>query len=181
MTRAKGFALVGALLGSVLAAGMAQAASPATLKCISSQANTLRQAIIQARNDFKSGRAACFGPGADCANKCTSANDANCNDPSVPPTAPGAIAIGNSITACNQACGNKQKSDLNTCRDTFQASQQTPADQAALDACGATAREANLNCKLGCTAQFQDARLACSQALSACLGACASCPTATCP
>jgi len=51
------------------------------------------------------------------------------------------------------------------------------ATEAQLDQCANTARLTSLECRLACTGDVDEERLACSQAQSACLGACASCGT----
>ncbi len=173
MTRAKSFALVAALAALLLAAGVARAASPLTLKCISGESAKLRKAISDARNAFRQGRAACFGPGIQCALQCQADNDDHCNDPAK--LADGALKIADEVKACNTACGDTQKTTIDGCRSDFVNNKIT---QAQLDACANAARQANLDCKLACTDQFDEARLACAQALSACLGSCASCGSA---
>ena len=76
MIRGTTLALAAALAGSLLLSGVAQAASPLTLKCVRREAGALKLCINDCRNSFKSARAACYGPGLECANACTAANDA---------------------------------------------------------------------------------------------------------
>jgi hypothetical protein len=166
MTRAKSFALAAALVAVV--SGMAHAASPITLKCISAESQKLRLAIATARTGFRTGRAACFGPGQQCALQCQANNDSDC-----------ALAIAQAITDCNTVCSDAQKKTIDGCRSDFVNGKLT---QAQLDMCANAARQTGLDCKLACTDAHDEDRLACSQSLSACLGHCASCgSTDPCP
>jgi hypothetical protein len=171
---------IAAAIAALLAAGTVHAASPITLKCISSQAQTLKNTIVKARADFRTNKAACFGPGQQCAIDCQTQNDANCNNPSCISTAScGAVAIGNETTACDNTCAATQKTAIDACRSDF-VNNLITQDQ--LDMCANAARLANANCKIGCTGQFAASRLACSQAYNACLASCASCnSTSPCP
>ena len=170
MTRAKSFALMGAFAASILAAGVAQAASPLTLKCVSAESVKLRKAISDARGAFREGRALCFGPGHDCAVLCQSNNDDHCNNANT--QTEGALDLAKDVQVCNATCSDTQKKTIDACRSDFVNDKIT---QAQLDACANGARQVNLDCKIACTDQFDEARLACSQALSSCLGSCASC------
>ena len=176
MTAPKSCTLAAAM-AALLAAGTVHAASPITLKCISGQAQTLKTAIANARAAFRTNKAACFGPGQQCATDCQTQNDANCNDPSN--TSGGAVGITNATTACDNTCAATQKTAIDKCRSDF-VNNLITQDQ--LDMCANAARLANANCKIACTGQFAAARLACSQAYNACLGSCASCnSTSPCP
>jgi len=165
MTRAKSLALAAALVATV--SGMAHAITPITAKCITGEAQKLKQAILLARGNFRTGRAACFGPGQQCALQCTADNDQQC-----------ALNIAQEILDCNNACGAAQKTTIDGCRSDFLNCKDTPDNcQNTLDMCANGARQTNLNCKLACTDKFDNDRLACSQSLSVCLGHCASCGT----
>src|SRR5262245_3798222 len=90
-----------ALAATLVMAGAALAASPSTLRCVKNEAITLRACQVNCRNEFKTGRAACYGPGATCANACSAANDA-CQDPINAPRT--ASSSGGALTRCNDGC-----------------------------------------------------------------------------
>jgi hypothetical protein len=176
MTAPKSWTLAAAV-AALLAAGTVHAASPITLKCISSEAQTLKTTIANARAAFRTNKAACFGPGQQCASTCQSLNDTTCNDPSN--TTGGAVGIANETTACDNTCAATQKTAIDACRSDFV---NNLINQDQLDMCANAARLANANCKIACTGTFAAARLACSQAYNACLASCASCnSTSPCP
>src|SRR5262249_30200016 len=95
------------------------------------------------------------------------------NDPAK--QAEGGLAIANDVKVCNATCSDTQKQTIDKCRSDF-VNNIITQDQ--LDACANAARQTALDCKLACTDQFDEVRLACNQALSACLGSCASCGSA---
>lgn len=163
MIRGKFVALAAAIMGTMLAASVAQAASPLTLKCVRTEATKLRNDIAAARAKFKANRAACYGPGQQCAGVCTAANDKCLLD-----------NYTNPIDGCNDGCATAQKEAIDVCRSQFQNGLITE-DQ--LEQCANGARLVNLECRLSCTDQYDQARLACNQTQAACLGACASCGT----
>jgi hypothetical protein len=160
MIRGTSLALALALAGSMLLSGIAQAASPLTLKCVRTKATALRTCISSCRNEFKEERAACYGPGAQCALDCSTAND-NCLKP-----------VTAKLTDLNDACNSAQRDAIDACRSAFQNGLITD-DQ--LEQCANNARLVSLECKLAATGQVDQDRLACNQAQAACLGACASC------
>jgi hypothetical protein len=160
MTRGTSLALALALTGSMLVSGVAQAASPLTLKCVRKEAEQLRSSIAAARAQFKQDRASCYGPGSACALECSNQSDA-C-------LAPVTTKLGN----LNDACNSTQRDAIDACRSAFQNGLMTE-DQ--LDQCANNARLQGLECKLAATGQVDQDRLACNQAQASCLGACASC------
>lgn len=160
MIRGTSLALALALTGGMLLSGVAQAASPLTLKCVRSKATTLRTCISTCRDHFKEDRAGCYGPGSGCALDCSNANDACL------------VPITKELADLNDACNNTQRDSIDTCRSAFQNGLMTD-DQ--LEQCANNARLVALECKLAATGQVDDKRLACNQAQAACLGACASC------
>ena len=166
MIRRKIAAVAAAVVGAMLVGTAAQAASPITLKCVASQAQKLKTCVATCRTDFKTNRAACYGPGQDCAQKCQS-DPVNGNDACLKP-------VNDAIAACNGACATAQKDAIDICRSQFQ---NGLIDQNGLDMCANQARLVNLDCKLQCTADNDQNRLACAQQLGACLAACASCGT----
>jgi hypothetical protein len=168
MIRGKFVALAGAVMGAMLAASVAQAASPITLKCVRGESAKLRGDIAAARAKFKAARAACYGPGQACAGACTAAAD-TCLASNV--TAP--------QNACNDACAQAQRDAIDICRSQFQNGLITEGQQ---EQCANLARLANLECRLVCTGQYDEVRLGCTQEQAACLASCASCGTpAQCP
>jgi hypothetical protein len=168
MIRGKCGALAAAIVGTILAAGIAEAASPITLKCVRREAAKLRVDIAAARAKFKANRAACYGPGQECASACTSVND-ECLKTTV--TAP--------LDACNNGCASAQSDAIDVCRSQFQNGLITEAQ---LELCANGARLVSLECRLVCTDQYDEARLACNTAQASCLASCASCGTpAQCP
>lgn len=172
MIRGTSLALA-ALAGAFVLSGVAQAASPLTLKCVRNEATKLRNCISECRNTFKTARAACYGPGLACANKCTFDPDPTIgNDACLAP-------VTASLRACNDACASAQRDAIDVCRSQFQ---NGLINESQLDACVNAARAVNLDCRLTCTDNHDEARLACAQQLGACLAACASCGTPTqCP
>jgi hypothetical protein len=160
MIRGTSLALALALTGSMLLSGAAQAASPLTLKCVRTKAASLRTCISNCRDDFKEARAGCYGPGAQCAQDCATANDA-CLAP-----------VTKELADLNDACNATQRDAIDACRSAFQNGLMTD-DQ--LEQCANNARLQGLECKLAATGQVDDKRLVCNQAQAACLGACASC------
>jgi hypothetical protein len=160
MIRGTSLALALALTGGMLLSGVAQAASPLTLKCVRSKSTQLRACINSCRETFKEARAGCYGPGAVCAQDCSTAND-NCLKPVT-------LALENLTDACNTT----QRDAIDACRSAFQNGLMSD-DQ--LEQCANNARLQNLECKLAATGQVDQDRLACNQAQAACLGACASC------
>ncbi len=165
MIRRKLGAVAAAVVGAMLIGTGAQAATAITLKCVASQARTLKTCVATCRTDFNNNRAACYGPGQQCAQLCQSDPvGGNGNEQCLAP-------VNAAIAACNGACAATQKSSIDVCRSQF------PNDQNQLDMCANQARLVNLDCKLQCTADNDQARLACAQQLGACLAACASCGT----
>ena len=164
MIRGTSLALALALTGGMLLSGVAQAASPLTLKCVRSKSTALRQCISGCRDQFKEDRAACYGPGAQCALDCTGKPVVGFDDCMKPVTA--------QLESLNDACNATQRDAIDACRSAFQNGLMND-DQ--LEQCANNARLVNLECKLAATGAVDDKRLACTQAQSACLGACASC------
>ena len=160
MIRGISLALALALTGGMLLSGVAQAASPLTLKCVRSKSTQLRTCINTCRENFKEARAGCYGPGAQCAQDCATANDA-CLKP-----------VTDELAGLSDACNATQRDAIDACRSAFQ-NGLINDDQ--LEQCANNARLVNLECKLAATGQVDDKRLACNQAQAACLGACASC------
>ena len=160
MIRVTTFALAAAMAGSLLLSGVAEAASPLTLKCVRREAGALKTCINDCRTAFKSARADCYGPGRECANQCTAANDA-CQGP-----------ITEDFSNCNLGCTGAQRDTIDACRSAFQEGLITEAQ---LETCANNARLTTLQCKLDCTASVDNRRLDCNQIQAACLGACASC------
>jgi hypothetical protein len=78
------------------------------------------------------------------------------------------------LDTCNTACASAQRDTIDICRSQFQ---NGLINETQLDQCANTSRLTNLECRLTCTGDQDEERLACSQAQSACLGACASCGT----
>jgi hypothetical protein len=159
MTRGKSLALAAALVGGLLLAGVAQAASPLTLRCVRKEAEQLRANISAARAQFKQDRAACYGPGAACAIDCTNAADA-CLAP-----------VAKDLEDANDACNAAQRLAIDECRSLSE----TGASQDEIDQCANIARLAGLECKLAATDSVDERRLACNQAQADCLASCASC------
>ena len=160
MIRGTSLALALALTGSMLLSGVAQAASPLTTKCVRSKATALRACILDCRNDFREARAGCYGPGAQCAQDCATANDACL------------VPVTKTLEDLNDACNKGQRDAIDACRSAFQNGLMSD-DQ--LEQCANNARLQNLECKLAATGQVDQNRLACNQAQASCLGACASC------
>jgi hypothetical protein len=151
-----------ALVATTLMAGTATAASPLTLKCIRVENQKLRNTIKTARDTFKAARAECFGTaGLSCALTCTQKND-ECVLENV--TKPQAL--------CNDVCADAQRDAVDICRSKFD-NGELNEDQ--FDQCVNAARLLNLDCRLACTDQIDNARLACSQGQTGCLASCASC------
>jgi hypothetical protein len=164
MIRGTSLALALALTGSMLLSGVAQAASPLTLKCVRGKSTVLRQCISGCRDQFKQDRAACYGPGAGCALECT-------GKPIVGFDACMAAVTG-ALENLNDVCNGTQRDAIDACRSAFQNGLMND-DQ--LEQCANNARLQNLECKLAATGQVDQDRLACNQTLASCLGACASC------
>lgn len=160
MIRATTLALAAFLLGGMMLPEVAPAASPITLKCVRNKSQALRTCITQCRNTFKTDRAACYGPGAQCALDCTTAND-ECMKP-----------VTADLQARNDACNTAQRDAIDVCRS---ASQEGLLTEDQLEQCANNARLAGLECKLAATDAVDEGRLACNQQQAACLGACASC------
>ena len=160
MIRGTTLALALALTGSLLLSGVAQAASPLTLKCVRSKSTALRNCINTCRADFKEARAGCYGPGAQCAQDCATQNDACL------------VPVTKQLEDLNDACNATQRDAIDACRSAFQNGLMTDEQ---LEQCANNARLVNLECKLAATGTVDEERLACNQAQAACLGACASC------
>jgi hypothetical protein len=155
-------AFAAGVVGILLVTSAAQAASPLTVRCVRRESSDLRACIAGCRNTFKIERAQCYGPGLQCALACTAAND-TCLGP-----------VTAALNTCNGNCAAAQRETTDICRSQFQNGLITEAQ---LDQCANTARLTSLECRLACTADQDEERLACSSAQSACLGACASCGT----
>jgi hypothetical protein len=162
MTRGIFGALAAVAAATLLATSAAQAASPLTLKCVRKEATDLRTCITSCRNTFRAERAACYGPGLQCALTCTSATDA-CLAP-----------VTAALDACNGNCAGAQRDTIDICRSQFQNGLITEAQ---LEQCANNARLTSLECRLACTGDQDEERLACNTAQAACLAACASCGT----
>ena len=160
MIRVTTFALAAFLLGGMILPETAPAASPLTLKCVRSKAATMRACITKCRNDFKTDRAACYGPGAQCALDCSTATD-TCMKP-----------VTEELEQRTDACNEAQRDAIDACRSAFQEGLITEEQQ---ELCANNARLAGLECKLAATDAVDEKRLACNQVQAACLGACASC------
>jgi hypothetical protein len=160
MIRGTSLALALALAGGMILSGVAQAASPLTLKCVRSKSAALRTCINTCRTAFKEARSGCYGPGAGCAQDCSNANDACL------------VPVTKEFADLSDACNSAQRDAIDTCRSAFQ-NGLINDDQ--LEQCANNARLQNLECKLAATAQVDDKRLACNQEQASCLGACASC------
>ena len=166
MIRGTSLALALALTGGMLLSGVAQAASPLTLKCVRTKAATLRTCINDCRTTFRTDRANCYGPGATCALDCSSNPDPSLGfDACMKP-------VTDQLAQLNDACNTTQRDAIDACRSAFQNGLMSDAQQ---EQCANNARLQNLECKLAATGQVDDKKLACTQQQAACLGACASC------
>ena len=108
MIRGTSLALALALTGAMLLSGVAQAASPLTQKCVRSKSQALRTCVAKCRSDFKEARAACYGPGAQCALDCSNASEA-CQAP-----------VTKELEDLNDACNDAQADAIDVCRSAFQ-------------------------------------------------------------
>jgi hypothetical protein len=133
-----------------------------TKQCLNSAktnfSNNKKSAATSITSQYLADRAACFGPGQQCANTC----QATLNGCSAP--------FNTTRTTCNVNCNATFKTQVGGCS--------TNADPLG---CATTARIVRLNCSNGCSVTEQPLLDGCNSAYSDCVQQCASCaPGSTC-
>jgi hypothetical protein len=158
-----------AALALAILAGPASALTKATTKCIQTKRGAYRQAIVDAKKALADQLPTCFGDGATCAVRCTTAQTA-CQLP-LTNDDPKNGALGSRFV-CTEGCKTAQTTDIAKCKVDFK------NDEAGLENCVNREKGEGLSCRLGCTAAAAPALAACSAAFNECLQQCASDPNA---
>ena len=159
-----------ALAAMLTLAGTSEAATSLTRQCIRTQRTLLTSCRLKCTTDFRSGQAACFGPGQGCASTCQTENLTCLRTPDGirDECLNGDLDATPAKLGCRQFLENK----LEDCRLLATGS----------DTCANKARLEDLQCRLQCSDAVDELRLGCSTLFQECLAACASCRTPTdCP
>lgn len=172
-------ATLAVLTALAVAPTSALALSSRTRLCIAAARNSRRACSLQCVRDFQNTFASCFGPGADCAAACITAQ-ANCLlDPVSARTACEKDTDPNPSNGIDEgACAIHQRDDLECCGDS------TCPDKLDPDPiqCASKARLKGIACNNDCVLRYAPMIDVCNSGFNDCTAACASCRNpADCP